>query len=201
MPSHLATALFLCPCVVFPQRFIRRAAGGIVSPELAQDYCPGHMHTESNCAPVAPALAELSRSRTGLVASTVISCNYRRHICFATYPPAGRHPCDLHPGLGQSPPGPHLKAIHASVSVMPLAAGFNTVLFSKAPAAPGSNRFLLSPLLGKYKISSRCRLAERTPKADSGGLTLASRLVPLPLGAGSGSRTLHPRLTKSLLCQ
>lgn len=57
-----------CPCAGFRQHFNRRAAGSIVSPELDQDYCPGHMHAESNCAPVAPALAEQSRSRTCLVA-------------------------------------------------------------------------------------------------------------------------------------
>ena len=57
-----------CPCAGFRRRFNRRAAGSIVSPELDRDYCPGHMHAESNCAPVAPALAETSRSRTCLVA-------------------------------------------------------------------------------------------------------------------------------------
>lgn len=58
----------MCPCAGFRRRFNRRAAGSIVSPELDRGYCPRHLHTESNCAPVAPALAETSRSRTCLVA-------------------------------------------------------------------------------------------------------------------------------------
>ena len=58
----------MCPCAGFRRRFNRRAAGSIVSPELDRGYCPRHLHTESNCAPVAPALADMSRSRTCLMA-------------------------------------------------------------------------------------------------------------------------------------
>ena len=58
----------MCPCAGFRRRFNRRAAGSIVSPELDRGYCPGHLHTESNRAPVAPALADMSGSRTRLVA-------------------------------------------------------------------------------------------------------------------------------------